>query len=100
MIDVLRLIRAHNLVIAAAGVLAGGWIALGAVATPKLLLFAAVAAGGVGAAGNAGDDIWGAAAGRMNRSPAERPLPPGRPARGAADPGVGRGGPRGGGAAG
>jgi len=42
-IDVLRLIRAHNLLVAAAGVLAGGWIALGALATPKLLLFAAVA---------------------------------------------------------
>src|SRR3989442_8493871 len=85
MIDVLRLIRAHNLVVAAAGVLAGGWIALGAVATPKLLLFAAVAAVGFGAAGNAVNDIWDAAADRMNRSPAERPLAAGRLARGTAD---------------
>src|SRR3989441_5290712 len=85
MIDVLRLTRAHNLVIAADGVLAGGWIALGAVATPKLLLFAAVAAGGFGAAGNAVNDIWDAAADRMNRSPAERPLAAGRLARGTAD---------------
>src|SRR2546425_7355006 len=85
MIDVLRLTRAHNLVIAADGVLAGGWIALGAVATPKLLLFAAVAAVASGAAGNAVTDIWDAAADRVNRSPAERPLAAGRLARGTAD---------------
>src|SRR3989449_10762779 len=100
MIDVLRLIRAHNLVVAAAGVLAGGWIALGALATPKLLLFAAVAAVGFGAAGNAVDDIWGAAADRVNRGPAGRPLAAGRLARGAADLCVVRGGPLGAGAAG
>src|SRR2546428_13613990 len=85
MIDVLRVIRAHNLLVAAAGVLAGGWIALGALATPKLLLFAAVAAVGFGAAGNAVNDIWDAAADRVNRGPSGRPLAAGRLARGTAD---------------
>src|SRR5437660_1141060 len=42
--DVLRLLRAHNLLVAAIGVVAGGWIALGEVAAPKVLFFAAVAA--------------------------------------------------------
>jgi len=84
-IDVLRLIRAHNLLVAAAGVLAGGWIALGALATRKLLLFAAVAAVGFGAAGNAVNDIWDAAADRVNRGPSGRPLAAGRLARGTAD---------------
>jgi len=56
-IDVLRLVRAHNLVVAAAGVLAGGWIALGSLATPTLLVFAAAAAVGLGAAGNAVNDV-------------------------------------------
>jgi len=84
-IDVLRLVRAHNLLVAAAGVLAGGWIALGALATPKLLVFAAVAGVGLGAAGNAINDIWDAAADRVNRSPAERPLAAGRVSRGTAE---------------
>jgi len=70
--DVLRLVRAHNLLVAAAGVLAGGWIALGALATPKLLVFAAVAGVAFGAAGNAMNDIWDAAADRVNRHPIER----------------------------
>ena len=38
----LRLVRATNLLIAAGGVLAGGWIALGAIGLPKLLCFAAI----------------------------------------------------------
>src|SRR5439155_733753 len=84
-IDVLRLVRAHNLVVAAAGVLAGGWIALGTFATPKLLVFAALAGVGFGAAGNAMNDIWDAAADRVNRSPAERPLAARRLSRGTAD---------------
>src|SRR5436190_765033 len=85
MLDVLRLVRAHNLLVAAAGVLAGGWIALGALATPKLVVFAAVAAVAFGAAGNAMNDIWDAAADRVNRRPIERPLAAGRLARGTAD---------------
>ena len=83
--DVLRLVRAHNLVVAAAGVLAGGWIALGTLATPKLLGFAAAAGVGFGAAGNALNDICDAAADRVNRGPAERPLAAGRLSRGTAD---------------
>ena len=35
MTDLLRLVRIHNLLVAAAGVLAGGWIALGALQTPN-----------------------------------------------------------------
>src|SRR6266853_761158 len=42
--DLLRLVRINNLLLAAAGVLAGGWIALGAVRTPNVLALAAVAA--------------------------------------------------------
>jgi 4-hydroxybenzoate polyprenyltransferase len=83
--DLLRLVRAPNLVIAAAGVLAGGWIASGTVAVPKLLVFAALAAVGFGAAGNALNDIWDQAGDRVNRSAAERPLAGGRIARGTAD---------------
>src|SRR3989440_5309142 len=83
--DVLRLVRAHNLVVAAVGVLAGGWIALGALATPKLLVFAAAAAVAFGAAGNAVNDIWDTDADRVNRRPGERPLAGGRLSRGTAD---------------
>ncbi len=83
--DVLRLVRAHNLVVAAAGVLAGGWIALGALATPQLLVFAAAAAVAFGAAGNAVNDIWDTDADRVNRRPGERPLAAGRLSRGTAD---------------
>src|SRR5947207_10225155 len=85
MLDVLRLVRAHNLLVAAAGVLAGGWSALGALATPKLLVFAAVAGVAFGAAGNAMNDIWDAAADRVNRPGGERPLAAGRVTRGTAD---------------
>jgi geranylgeranylglycerol-phosphate geranylgeranyltransferase len=84
-IDVLRLVRANNLIIAAAGVLAGGWIALGTVATPHVLAFAAIAAVGFGAAGNALNDIWDAAADRVNRAAAERPFAAGLITRGAAE---------------
>jgi geranylgeranylglycerol-phosphate geranylgeranyltransferase len=76
--DVLRLVRAPNLVLAALGVLAGGWIALGAVATPHELGFAALAAVGFGAAGNALNDLWDRAADRVNHPGGERPLAAGR----------------------
>ncbi len=85
MTEVLRLVRATNLLIAAAGVLAGGWIALGAVALPKLLLFAALSGVGLGAAGNAWNDICDADADRLNRTPDLRPLTAGRIRRGTAD---------------
>jgi geranylgeranylglycerol-phosphate geranylgeranyltransferase len=80
----LRLVRATNLLIAAAGILAGGWIALGAVALPKLLLFAAASGMALGAAGNAWNDICDAAADRVNRPGGARPLATGRIAAGTA----------------
>src|SRR3989441_11097288 len=84
-IDLLRLVRIHNLLLAAAGVLAGGWIALGALRTPTVLPLGAVAAMGFGMAGNVLNDIWDQAADRLNRPGAERPLAAGRGVRGTAD---------------
>src|SRR2546427_811358 len=56
--DLLRLVRINNLLLAAVGVLAGGWIALGAVRTPHVLALAAVAAvGGAIAVGHAAAGI-------------------------------------------
>jgi len=85
MTEVFRLVRATNLLIAATGVLAGGWIALGAVALSKLLLFAALSGVALGAAGNAWNDICDADADRLNRTPDLRPLTAGRIRRGTAD---------------
>ncbi len=85
MIDLLRLVRIHNLVLAAAGVLAGGWIALGSLLTPNVLVLAAVAAVGFGIAGNVLNDIWDQTADRLNRPGGERPLAAGRVSRGTAD---------------
>jgi len=81
----LRLVRAPNLLIAAAGVLAGGWIALGAVPLPKLLVFAALSGLALGAAGNAWNDICDARADTLNRPPGRRPLTSGGIGRGTAD---------------
>lgn len=81
----LRLVRPLNLLIAAAGVLAGGWIASGAIVMPKLLLFAALSGVGLGAAGNAWNDICDAAADRVNRPGGERPVAAGAVSRGTAD---------------
>ncbi|HYU29700.1 MAG TPA: geranylgeranylglycerol-phosphate geranylgeranyltransferase [Gemmatimonadales bacterium] len=81
---VLRLIRAPNLIIAAAGVLAGGWIALGRIAFPKELVFAALSGMALGAAGNTWNDIRDVAADRVNR-PGTRPLAAGQVSRGLAD---------------
>jgi len=81
----LRLVRATNLLIAAAGVLAGGWIALGAALLPKLLVFAAISGLALGAAGNAWNDICDQGADRLNRAPAQRPLSAGGVRRGTAD---------------
>jgi len=80
----LRLIRTPNLIIAAAGVLAGGWIALGRIALPKELLFAAISAFALGAVGNTWNDIRDVAADRVNR-PGTRPLAAGKVSRGVAD---------------
>src|SRR5437879_12011927 len=70
--DLLRLVRINNLLLAAVGVLAGGWIALGAVRTPNVLALAAVAAVGVAMEGNVLGDNWVQAADRVNRYGGER----------------------------
>ena len=77
MTDFVRLVRAPNLVLAAAGVLAGGWIALGAIDLPKLLGFAALSGVGLGAAGNATNDVQDVAADRVN-DPGRHPIAAGR----------------------
>lgn len=84
MIAILRLVRAPNLLIAAGGVLAGGWIALGSLVVPKELAFAAISGMALGAAGNTWNDVCDAAADRVNR-PGGRPLAEGRVTRGTAD---------------
>ena len=81
----LRLVRATNLLIAAGGVLAGGWIVLGVLGLPKLLCFAAISALALGAAGNAWNDICDQRADRLNRTPDMRPLTAGQIPRGTAD---------------
>ena len=85
MIDLLRLVRLNNLLLAAAGVLAGGWIALGTLQMPNVLVLAAVSAVGFGTAGYVLNDIWDRAADRVNRPGGERPLAAGRVMRGTAD---------------
>lgn len=81
----LRLVRSTNLLIAAAGVLTGGWIALGAIHLPTLLGLAALSGVALGAAGNAWNDICDSAADRLNRPPEQRPLTAGAIRRGTAD---------------
>jgi geranylgeranylglycerol-phosphate geranylgeranyltransferase len=81
---VLRLVRGPNLLIAAAGVCAGGWIALRTIAFPKELLFAAISAIAIGAVGNTWNDSRDIAADRVNR-PETRPLAAGQVARGTAE---------------
>jgi len=83
-IDGWRLVRGHNLLIAAAGVLAGGWIALGQVAFPNLLVFAAISGVGLGLAGNVVNDLQDAAVDRVNHPGGERPFAAGRITRDAA----------------
>ena len=81
---VFRLVRGPNLLIAAAGVCAGGWIALRAFVFPKELLFAALSAIAIGAVGNPWNDFRDVAADRVNR-PETRPLAAGQVARGTAE---------------
>jgi 4-hydroxybenzoate polyprenyltransferase len=76
--DLWRLVRAHNLLIALVGVLAGGWIALGAFAVPKLLLFAALSGVGLGMAGNVANDVQDVAADRANPLGDRHPVASGR----------------------
>lgn len=82
--DLLRLIRAHNLVVAAAGILAGGWIALGHIGLPGPLWWAALSGVGLGTAGNVLNDIWDQAGDQANAR-ADRPLATHRVRRGTAD---------------
>ena len=84
MTAVLRLMRAPNLLIAAAGVLAGGCIALEEIALPKELVFAALSGMALGAVGNTWNDIRDVAADRVNR-PGTRPLAAGLVTRATAD---------------
>lgn len=81
---VLRLMRSSNLLIAAAGVFGGGWIALGTLAVPKELLFAGLSGMAVGAVGNTWNDMRDVSADRVNR-PRSRPLAAGQIARGTAE---------------
>lgn len=81
MIDGWRLVRGPNLLIAASGVVAGGWIALGRLALPKLLVFAALSGIGLGAAGNAANDLQDAEADRVNHPGGKRPVAAGRVSR-------------------
>jgi len=82
-VAVLRLVRAPNLLIAAAGVLAGGWIALEQIAFPKELAFAAISGLALGAVGNTWNDIRDVDADRINR-PLTRPLAAGTVSHGIA----------------
>ncbi|MBI1967188.1 MAG: geranylgeranylglycerol-phosphate geranylgeranyltransferase [Gemmatimonadetes bacterium] len=85
MTDVFRLIRLPNLVLAAAAILAGGWIALERVGWTPLLGWAALSGMGLGAAGNALNDLHDAPADALNRPAGARPLVAGRLSRGAAE---------------
>ncbi|HXG95936.1 MAG TPA: geranylgeranylglycerol-phosphate geranylgeranyltransferase [Gemmatimonadales bacterium] len=84
MAAVLRLVRGTNLLIAAAGVVAGGWIALGRMGFSKELVLAGLAGIALGAAGNTWNDIRDVVADRINR-PGARPLAAGQVSRGVAD---------------
>src|SRR5258706_8503634 len=84
MAAVLRLVRGTNLLIAAAGVVAGGWIALGRIGFSKELVFAALSGIALGAVGNTWNDIRDVVADRINR-PGARPLAAGQGSRGVAD---------------
>ena len=80
--DWTRLVRVPNLLLAAAGVIAGGWIAAGMPIATRALLLAAVSGAALGAAGNAVNDLNDLAADRINH-PA-RPLVRGSLSRGTA----------------
>lgn len=73
MTDLLRLVRAHNLLIAAAGICAGGCIALGRLTVPASVAWAALSGVGLGAAGNVINDVLDVAADVANLR-RDRPL--------------------------
>jgi len=74
--SVLTLVRARNLLLSAAGVAIGGFLAQGHVAMPDVLLWAMASAALLGAAGNVANDLADVDADRVNR--------PGRPLVGGA----------------
>lgn len=76
--DYLRVVRAQNLVLAAAGVVAGGWIALGTFAVPVAVAWAAMSGVALGVVGNVWNDVQDAAADRINHPAGERPIAAGR----------------------
>ena len=78
----LALVRPRNLLIAAAGVAVGGLLALGHVVFPAGLVWAMASALGLGAAGNAANDLFDLEADRINRP--LRPLVTGELSRQAA----------------
>jgi geranylgeranylglycerol-phosphate geranylgeranyltransferase len=73
--EVGALVRGRNLAMAAAGVAIGGTLAMGRVALPRELVLAMLSAIGLGAAGNAANDLWDVEADRINKP--HRPLPSG-----------------------
>jgi 4-hydroxybenzoate polyprenyltransferase len=77
--EVGALVRGRNLAMAAAGVAIGGILAMGRVALPRELVLAMLSAAGLGAAGNAANDLWDVAADRINKP--HRPLPSGAVSR-------------------
>jgi geranylgeranylglycerol-phosphate geranylgeranyltransferase len=78
----LALVRPANLVMAAAGVAIGGFLALGRLALPAPLVWAMASALGLGASGNAANDVFDVEADRINRP--LRPLVTGAVSRRAA----------------
>ena len=80
--EVAALVRGRNLLIAAAGVAIGGALAMGRVAFPRDLVWAILSAVGLGALGNAANDLWDVEADRVNRP--LRPLASGALSAGAA----------------
>ena len=78
----LALVRPRNLRSAAAGVAVGGILALGHIVFPAALLWAMASALGLGAAGNAANDVFDLEADRVNRP--LRPLVTGELSRQAA----------------
>ncbi len=66
-LSALALVRPRNLLLAAAGVAVGGFLALGRVAFPAALLWAMASALGLGGAGNAANDVFDLEADRVNR---------------------------------
>jgi len=63
----LGIVRPRNLVMAAAGVAVGGFLALGRFTIPPALWWAMASALGLGAAGNASNDVFDLEADRINR---------------------------------